>query len=422
MSDKRVKPGIETYRFPAEFEPHEAIWLGWPVYENKKGLSTVPVMLKIIKELAPYVKVKIAAQDDEEKNKIIALLKEKQIPFRHVYFYTIPHADIWFRDMGPIFLKSDNGNLKIVKFNFNMWGYNDVSAEECAVDREVPQWAANWLKLDVVETEMVSEGGDREFNGKGTMIAVKAVEMQRNMGMTCEEIEAEFKRVFHLKKIIWLEQGIYEDDHTFMGQLPGPDGIKNICTPLCTGGHIDEFCRFVSPDTLLLAEATEEEASRDLIAFENRKRLETNFAILKKEKDQDGNPFKIIRMPMPESLFFTMEPGDGIYDAIAKNYKYGAVFPIEKELKFIVAASYLNFLVTNKVVLAQHYWKPGLPKRIKDKDEQALKILSAVFPGRKIIPIDAIPVNLGGGGIHCITQQEPAAPPYLGGLPRPSRR
>ena len=91
-------------RFPAEFEKQEAIWLGWPVYEIKQGLSSVPVFIELIRVLVSHIKVNIAAQNAEEKRNIENTLISNGISIKNVTIYCIPHNDIWFRDMGPIFL------------------------------------------------------------------------------------------------------------------------------------------------------------------------------------------------------------------------------------------------------------------------------------------------------------------------------
>lgn len=208
--------------------------------------------------------------------------------------------------------------------------------------------------------------------------------------------------------MIWLKQGVYEDDSAFTNQLPGPDGLIDIWHTFTTGGHIDEVCRFVAPDTVLLAEVTPEEAERDPIARENFHRLEENMAVLKEATDQDGNPLIIRRITVPEPLYVTMRSGDAVYDQLADLYQNGAPFPLTREINIMPAMSYLNFLITNKLVLMPYYWKPGLPETIRQKDRRAQNVLRELFPDRKICPVDAMAVNVGGGGMHCITQQQPA--------------
>ena len=194
-----------------------------------------------------------------------------------------------------------------------------------------------------------------------------------------------------------------EDELTFRGRLPG-----DVYTVITTGGHVDEFARFADPETILLAEITEEERRTDPIAAISHERLEESFRRLRAATDQDGNPFRIVRMPVPDSLFDTMRKGDGVFDYIQPlDYEDGSRIDPDDEIRVIAAASYLNFQITNGLVLAQKYWKPGMPETVRAKDERALAILADVFPGREVLPLDAMAVNLGGGGIHCILQQEP---------------
>lgn len=399
----------EMFRFPAEFEQHEAVWISWPTYENKAGFSTIPIHVQIIEALNSHVDVKIAVQDSAEIQTVTKILSSKNIPADHVSYHIVPHGDIWIRDMGPNFVVSNKNRMKVVDFNFNLWGYAESCAPESREEEQVDRLIADQMGQEIVMSRLISEGGNREFNGRGTMITVEAVERQRNPEYTIEQMTEEFKRVLGVEKVIWLKEGVYEDDLTFRGLLPGPPGSDGAYTAVTTGGHIDEFCRFVDPNTILLAEVSAAEAERDPIARKNKERLDVNYNILKKAVDQDGHPFDIIRMPMAETIYHTLQPGDEIYEWIATlTYEDGSQFPYGEIVPVIPAMSYLNFLITNGVVLAQSYWQPDLPEIIKDKDERAREILQSVFPNREIIMINPIPINLGGGGIHCITQQEPA--------------
>jgi agmatine deiminase len=182
---------------------------------------------------------------------------------------------------------------------------------------------------------------------------------------------------------------------------------KAYYTLLTTNGHIDEFCRWVNDSTVLLARVPRSEM-KNPIDRENNRRMEENYAILRQATDQNGKKIKIIRMPTPKLVYSTMKPQDGVYDIIAAmDFRDKTKFPKEKTINVVAAASYLNFLIVNDLVVAQKYWKPGLSAEIQQQDNVALTILQGVFPNKKIIMIDALSVNLGGGGLHCITMNQP---------------
>lgn len=396
-------PVAESFVFPAEFEPHRALWMAWPTYENKQGLPTEPLLIEIIRAAEGRVAIELLAQDDAETDAIRERFRQEEVPVGHVTIHAVPHGDVWMRDMGPIFVRGDQGGLRVVDFGFNMWGYESPDSPNSRLEEAVDRRVADLLGLEVEKSTLISEGGSREFNGKGVMLAVEAVELQRNPGWTLEAMDDEFRRTLGVSKVIWLAEGMAEDELTFRGRLPG-----DVYTVITTGGHVDEFARFADPETILLAEITEEERGTDPIAAISHERLEESFRRLSDATDQDGNPFRIVRVPAPDSLFDTMRAGDGVFDYIQPlEYEDGSSIAPDDEIKVVAAASYLNFQVTNGLVLAQKYWKPGMPESLREKDERALAILREVFPGREVVPLDAMAVNLGGGGIHCILQQEP---------------
>ena len=212
-----------------------------------------------------------------------------------------------------------------------------------------------------------------------------------------------------VKKVIWLKKGLVEDDHTFNGPKTTSYG-KKAYTVITTNGHIDEFARFVNDSTILLAQADSSETG-DPIALENYKRIEENYKLLSAATDQDGKPFTIVRMPLNRTVYSTLSPGDWVYDYIRTlDYRDGSTFPDGDTIKVIAALSYLNFIITNKVIIGQRCWRAGMSSEVKLQDEKALRVLESVFPDRKVIMVDALAVNLGGGGLHCISMQQPATP------------
>lgn len=393
-------PDIKEFRTPAEWEKQESVWLAWPVFDSIKGRHASDVTESIVRELASFIKVDLIVQDENEKTKIISNFNTKKIPFSHVRFHIAPHEDIWMRDMGPIFQVNGKKERRIVDFNFNLWGYQKENSFDETVDRVI----ANNLGLPTIKANLFSEGGGVELNGNGIALLTEAVSFQRNPNLTKEQIEAEYKRVLNIKKIIWIKEGLPEDQHSTLGTLPG-----RYFTPITTGGHVDEFVRFVSTDTILLGEISEEEANTNPILKLGRTVLENAYKTLAKETDLEGKPFKIIRLPMPELLFETIGPGDGTYDFLKDlEFKDGTKIIAGEKIKIVLAASYMNYLITNGAVLIPKYWKEGRSEQIQKKDQAAVRILSQLFPDRKIIQINPENVNIGGGGIHCITQQMPA--------------
>ncbi|SOE23755.1 agmatine deiminase [Spirosomataceae bacterium TFI 002] len=392
---------------PAEFESQEALWLIWPSTNHKEGESVEKITIAIIEALKADLNIVVTCKSKELMLHATATLKSHFGELNNITILELPSFEIWTRDMGPIFVETNKNTLAIADFNFNSWGYSDTLDADTKTEELYDERVAKHFNLPIISSSMISEGGNREVNGKGTMITTEAVEAERNPDMSKKEMEAEYMRLLGVSKVIWLKKGLVEDNHTFLGPINTADGTKAY-TVVTTNGHIDEFARFVNDSTILLAQIDSTELS-DPIALENHKRIEENYKILTAASDQDGKPFKIIRMPLPGTIFSTMNPGDYVYEYIKTlDYKDGSKFPDGKSVKVIAALSYLNFIITNKVVLAQSSWREGMPLELKLKDQKAAQILQSVFPNRKIIMIDALAVNLGGGGIHCISMNQPA--------------
>ena len=391
---------------PAEFEAQEAIWLIWPSTNHKEEESVEDVTLSIIEALIDDINIVVTCKDKELLNQAKQTVENQFGNHSKITFLEIPSFEIWTRDMGPIFVKTNNNTLAIADFNFNSWGYSDTLDIDTKTEEMYDVRVAEHFNLPVISSSMISEGGNREVNGKGTLITTESVEMGRNPTMTKKEMEAEYKRLLGIKKTIWLKQGLVEDDHTFLGPVTTVNRTKAY-TVITTNGHIDEFARFVNDSTILLAQIDSTEFD-DPIAFENHKRMEENFQILSTATDQDDDPFTIIRMPLAGTIFSTLSSGDYVYEYIKTlDYKDGTTFPSGGTVEVMAALSYLNFIITDEVVVGQTCWREGIPNQLKEKDEKATQIMQSVFPNRKIIMIDALAVNLGGGGVHCISMYQP---------------
>ena len=400
------KEELIVTRQMGEFENVDALWLVWPTAEDyKKGVPVENVTLSIIDALVSDLKIIVSCPDDNALKAAKTKLSKKYPDLKNITFCVIPSIDIWTRDMGPSIVETNNGKHAVANFNFNGWGY-PIPEKLNEIDKVFDEKAAKFLNIPFISTSMVSEGGNREVNGKGTLMVTEAVAQGRNPMMTKAEMEVEYRRVLGVKKVIWLKQGLVEDTHSFLGTVQLPDN-KRAYTVMTTNGHIDEFARFVSNSTILIASI--DPALKDSVSMENYRRMEENYKILSESTDQDGNPFNVVRVPMPpQTILNTMSPGDGTYDVLKKlKYSDGSTFPDGETITVTVPASYLNFIITNKVVIGQKYWKEGMSDKLKATDDGAKRILEEAFPNRKVVMIDAMGVNFGGGGIHCISMHQP---------------
>jgi agmatine deiminase len=382
----------------------------WSNYPHKRGFSNEKATLDILNALRSYVRVKLVVPpNDSLLQRVQKLIGSEALASGQVQIFQASYREMWARDMGPAFVVNSLGQLQMADFNFSAWGYSAPTDSLAKLDEGLDERLADLLKIPKISTDLISEGGDHETNGQGTFILTESVELSRNPTLDRERIEAEFKRVLGAKKIIWLPQGLYEDDHTFRGPIR-LDADKSAYTVLTTNGHADEYVRFVNPTTVLLAEVDTNDVSS--LGLENARRLNEAYQILSHATDQDGQPLRVLRMPLPHPIVGTLRPGDGVYEQISTfQYADSTVFLVGRPVPAIAAASYLNFLIANGCVLMPRYWQPGQPNAVKYRDEAAQAVLQHVFPDKKIIALDVLAINWGGGGIHCITRNEPASSP-----------
>lgn len=408
-TDEQTNTGTaSSFYQAAEYAPMDAVWLIWPKVEHKSGYINEAVTKQIIESLIPSVKIKLVVANDSMKQVAKKMLADSLFSKGYVELMNFNYNEFWARDFGPAFLINNKGEKAMADFMFNDWGYSDTADAYARTDEKLDENIAAYYQLPIISTNLVTEGGDHEVNGKGTIILCDTVEMLRNPSLTKEQIENEYRKVLGVKKFIWLRQGVRDDDKSTNGTIDGP-GNKKYYTVLTTNGHVDEYARFINDSTIMLA--TVDSADRNSpIEIETGKRMDENYEILKNATDQDGKPLHIIRMPMPYLVTSTMQPGDGVYDVLSTfTFRDGSVFPKGKPINVVAAASYCNFLIANDKVLVAKYCKPGMDKKILLRDIQAQQILQAAFPGKKIIAIDALAINFGGGGMHCITINEPKA-------------
>ena len=345
----RKRPAALGYSFPAEWEPHAGTWFSWP---RPEGISfpdkyhTVPENLaRIFKEIAARETVHVNVPNGNYEKIVREQLKQHGCPLRNVQFHHNKTNESWCRDHGPAFVVNRaKKKLAIVDWGFNAWGGKYPPYDD---DDAVPTRVAEQLKLPVIQTPIIMEGGSVDFNGRGTVMTTTdcLLNKNRNPSMSKLEIEQALKDYYGQTNVCWLTGGIDGDD---------------------TDGHIDDLARFISPTQIVIAVETD---AKD----KNYKMLRSARKQVDKLRDQDGNAFEIIELPMPKPV---------IYD--------GQRLP----------ATYVNFYFINGALLAPTY-------RDRRNDKRAIQILQRHLPNHKVIGIDCVELIWGLGAIHCLSQQQP---------------
>ncbi|ABN57964.1 MULTISPECIES: agmatine deiminase family protein [Methanoculleus] len=340
-------PAVSGYRMPAEWEPHDAVWLSWPHdRETFPDLAAVEgIYVEIIAALRGSETVNLLVTDEKMHIRVKAMLEEEGVDTAGIRFHLADYADVWFRDYGPTFLVDRKaGNLAMVNWTFNAWGEKYTELME---DTRIPLAMNREMEIPIFTPGFVLEGGSVEVNGCGTVITTEAclLNPNRNPHLSREEIEAYLEAYLGAGHVIWLKQGIAGDD---------------------TDGHVDDIARFVDERTVLCALEENEDD-------ENYAALQENYEFLLSSTDQDGNPLTVIPLPMP-----------------------GRVGGAER-----LPASYANFYIGNTVVLVPVFKHPN--------DGIAMARIQQAFPDREVVGIDCTAMVAGFGAIHCISQQQPSS-------------
>lgn len=402
---------VQKLRIPAQWEEHEAIWFGW----EPNSQHYHPVVAKMMHALNGNVSIKVAVKNDSILQLAKHTLESLGVDTNNIEMYSIGNQLHWIRDNGAIFGIDSTQNLAVVDFEWGNYGYIDwyVKRNEIS-DEELQQWknysvSGPTAKVDSLmgvatkanhlKSTIAIEGGGFEYNGNGVLIQCEAVTLQRNPDKTKKDIELEYKK-FGIEKVIWLPKGLIEDEHIFQYQNGG-------YVVGGTGGHTDEFVRFVDENTILLAWVFEDEMNEHPLNEINYERMLENYKILNASTDIYGKPFNIIKVPLPRPIEKEVVVKDET--DISSPYTITTFLPednvsVGDTLISIAASSYLNYLVTNGVILMGKYNDYGSA----DKDEQIRRIFEKIYPNRDLIMLDVLPLNEdGGGGIHCSTIQEP---------------
>lgn len=338
---------------PAEWETHEATWLGWPheLTDWPGKFAPVPwAFAEIVRLLSQVENVYLLVENRDAESRVRTILKKSGANLPAVNFFRIPTDRGWMRDSGPICVKNSSGEVAYTYWRFNGWAkYSNHKKDALVVSAANKKLKRRVWQPVYKGRRIVLEGGSIDVNGRGTLLTTEECLLsrtqERNPGFTREDYAEVFKNYFGIANVLWLKNGIAGDD---------------------THGHVDDLARFVDPTTVV---TVVEDNPKDA----NFGPLQENLSLLKNMKDQEGKPLRIETLPMPAPVYFA-----------------GQRLP----------ASYANFYIANKIVI--------VPTFNDSNDRAALSTLARLFPDREVIGIACRDLVLGLGTLHCMTQQQPA--------------
>jgi agmatine deiminase len=348
-------PSALGYRMPAEWERHEATWIGWP--HNKTDwpgkFAPIPwVFGEMVRKISQGEIVRVIAVPDIQRQ-AKSVLKRIGVDLKMVEFFNYPTNRGWTRDFGPIFVKRTDPKTEVavVRFRFTAWSrYPDWKKDDAVPPKAAKKLGVKLLPAKIGTKDFVLEGGSIDVNGTGTVLTTEECLLDtkvqvRNPGFGKSDVDQALKNNLGVTNVLWLGHGVVGDD---------------------THGHIDDICRFVKRDIVVLIQESNANDINYRPLNENRERLEGM-------RLEDGSKIQVVPLPMPAPLHI-----DGIR----------------------LPASYANFYISNAAVIVPTFNDPN--------DRKALGILSELITDRPVVGIHAVDLVYGFGTLHCLTQQQPA--------------
>jgi len=353
-------PRRDGFRMPGEFEPHEGCWMLWPERPDNWRLGAKPAQkafAAVASAIARFERVTMgvsAAQFQNARNLLPG----------HIRVVELSYNDSWMRDCGPTFVT--NGKIaRVVDWDFNAWGGLDGGLyfpwdQDDLVARKVAE--IEWV--DRYKAPLVLEGGSIHVDGQGTLLTTEEclLNPNRNPHLSKSEIENLLMEYLNVEKILWLGKGVYNDE---------------------TSGHVDNLACFIRPGVVALTWTDDKNDPQYDISADAYERL-------MHMTDARGRRLEVHKIHQPGPIYITREESEGV-DAIE------GTLPREEGDR--LAGSYINFYMANGAAIVPVFGDPY--------DQPALQKLAELMPEREIVPVPAREILLGGGNIHCITQQQP---------------
>ncbi|MBA3866833.1 MAG: agmatine deiminase [Solirubrobacterales bacterium] len=356
-------PAADGYRMPGEFEPHAGCWMIWPERADNWRLGAAPAQAAyaaVAAAIAASEPVTMACSDTQFE-RCRSLLPNS------VRVVEVASDDAWIRDTGPTFVVDAGGGRRGVDWRFNAWGGHDGGLySPWDRDERVARKVLESEGDDRYAAPLILEGGAIHVDGEGTVLSTEQCLLNRNRNpeLSRQQIEALLHVYLGTEKVIWLGAGVYRDE---------------------TDGHVDNLACFARPGVVLLTWSDDEADPQQAISADALARLEA-------AEDARGRSLEVIRLPSPGPLGMSAEEAAGIEPVPGSQ---------PRRAGNRLAGSYANFYIGNEVVVF-----PLLDER---HDEEAAEILAGCFPEREVVGVPGREILLGGGNVHCITQQVPRA-------------
>jgi agmatine deiminase len=359
------RPKTDGFHMPGEFQPHQGCWMIWPERPDNWRLGAKPAQAafaaaaEAIAEFEPVTVLVSAAGFENARLRLPPAVRVVEMTA----------DDAWMRDVGPTFVVDGQGGLRGVDWRFNAWGGLDGGLYfPWRRDQQVARKVLDLERVDRYAAPLVLEGGSIHVDGQGTLIATAEclLHPNRNPDLSRPEIESLLADYTGADKIVWLDRGVYMDE---------------------TDGHVDNLCCFVRPGEALLTwtdDRSDPQWERSQAAFDT----------LSSAVDARGRTLTVHKIHQPGPLFLTAEEAAGVDRSETA---------APRQAGDRLAASYVNFYPANGGLVAPVFGDP--------QDQPALQTLQRLFPDRRVVGIPAREILLGGGNIHCVTQQQPIGRP-----------